>query len=192
LDSITCVITFPISVCSQALFPALGLIVSCLCYPCSDGVPVLFPCLFLNKCLTPRTCFPTLALTESRSHHTKHWRVLVFRLVVTSVLGRGRWNWGCLASSSEFHALAGSRGFLAPGLARRAPIPSWASARIVRSCSPSWLVRLFRLRRIIGLPCAAGSTGVHVSALMSGSYASAVWTGNYYENYYGLQREIQT
>uniref|UniRef100_A0A8K9X802 Uncharacterized protein n=1 Tax=Oncorhynchus mykiss TaxID=8022 RepID=A0A8K9X802_ONCMY len=37
--------------------------------------------------------------------------VLTFWLVVTSVLGRRRWNRGCLDSSSGFHTIAGSSGF---------------------------------------------------------------------------------
>ena len=40
LDSITCVITSPVSVCSQALFPASGLMFTCLRIPGSDAVLV--------------------------------------------------------------------------------------------------------------------------------------------------------
>jgi hypothetical protein len=67
LESITCVITFPIVVCSQTLFPASGLMfVMCPCFLVCWRCSCCVLCLFLNKCLTPCTCFscPASVLTD--------------------------------------------------------------------------------------------------------------------------------
>ena len=55
---ITCVIAFPISVCSLALFPASGLMfVTCPCFPVCWCCSCHVLCPFLIKCLTPCTSF---------------------------------------------------------------------------------------------------------------------------------------
>ena len=53
LDSITSVITFPISVWFPALFPASALIAVCRCVPVCWRCSCFVICLFLNKCWLP-------------------------------------------------------------------------------------------------------------------------------------------
>lgn len=75
LDSVTCVITSPISVCSQALFSASGLMFVCLCIPGSDAV--LFDvCSILNV----RLPVPA-SLLQRRSLHNLDYCIHCYTLL---------------------------------------------------------------------------------------------------------------